>query len=101
MVEIPGSELVVAVGHLLQQGGRLDDAAAILRDGARRAVVEQLGVPRSATADVMATVVAARTGLDPAMILAAVAGGVPASEAELVTLAHHLDSIRQEMAHAR
>ena len=100
LVELPGSELTVAVGHLLQQGGRLDDAAAILRDGVRRAVVEQLGVPTNATADAMVSVVAARTGLDPSMILAAVAGAVPASEAELVTLARQVDIIRQEMAHA-
>ncbi len=30
-VELAGSELVVAVGNLLHQGGRLDDAATILR----------------------------------------------------------------------
>jgi hypothetical protein len=45
--------------------------------------------------------VAARTGLDRDMILAAVAGAPPAGEAELVTLARQIDIIRQEMAHAR
>jgi hypothetical protein len=100
-VELPGSELVVAVGNLLQQGGRFDDAAAILRATVRKSVVDQLGVPPTAGPDTMADVVAARTGLDRDMILAAVAGAPPAGEAELVTLARQIDIIRQEMAHAR
>ncbi len=100
-VELAGSELVVAVGNLLHQGGRLDDAAAILRAGVRRGIVDQLGVPPSATPDTMATVVAARTGLDRDMILATVAGPEPTGEAGLVALAGQADTIRQEMAHGR
>lgn len=100
-VELPGSELVVAVGNLLQQGGRYDDAAAILRGTVRRTVVDRLGVPPNATPDTMADVVAARTGLDREMILATVAGPPPAGEAELVALARQIDIIRQEMAHVR
>jgi hypothetical protein len=100
-VELAGSELVVAVGNLLHQGGRLADAGSTLRATLRRAIVEQLGVPPTATAEAMATVVAARTGLDRDLILATAAGPPPTSEAELVTLAGHADTIRQEMAHAR
>jgi len=101
LVELPGSELVVAVGNLLQQGGRLDDAAAILRATLRRAIGEQLGVPPTVTPDTMASVVAGRTGLDANMILATVAGPPPTTEAELVALAGHADTIRQEITHAR
>jgi hypothetical protein len=100
-VELAGSELVVAVGNLLQQGGRLADAAGILRSTLRRGIVEQLGVPPTASAEAMATVVAARTGLDPQLILVTVAGPPPAGEGELVVLAAQVDTIRQEMAHAR
>ncbi len=101
VVELPGSELVVAVGHLLHQGGRLDDAAAILRATVRRGIAEQLGVAPTASPDTVATVVAARTGLDRGMILATVAGAPPAGEADLVILARNADTIRQEMAHVR
>jgi hypothetical protein len=100
-VELPGSELVVAVGNLLEQGGRRDDAAAILRQGLRRSVVDTLGVAWSAGPDAVASVVADRTGLDRAMILHTLVGPVPAGEAELVALARQVDRIRQEMAHAR
>ena len=106
VVELPGSELVVAVGHLLQQGGRLDDAAAILRSTLRRAVLDRLGLPPSTGPDAVADVVAARTGLDRAMVRATVAGPTPGTEAELVALADHADTIRQmltqqEIAHVR
>lgn len=101
VVELPGSELVVAVGHLLQQGGRHDDAAAILRATLRRGIADQLGVAPTASPDTVAAVVAARTGLDRGMILATVAGAPPAGDADLVALAGNADTIRQEIAHAR
>ncbi|MDQ1427546.1 MAG: hypothetical protein QOK39_1022, partial [Acidimicrobiaceae bacterium] len=101
VVELPGSELVVAVGNLLQQGGRYDDAAVTLRAALRRGIADQLGMPAGASPETMATVVAARTGLDPNMILATVAGAPPTGDAELVALARQVDIIRQELAHAR
>ncbi|MDQ1368186.1 MAG: hypothetical protein QOF20_539, partial [Acidimicrobiaceae bacterium] len=101
VVELPGSELVVAVGNLLHQGGRFDDAAAIFRATVRRGNTHQLRVSPQASTDAMADVVAARTGLDRNMILATVVGPPPTSEAELVTLAGNADAIRQEMTRAR
>jgi hypothetical protein len=100
-VELPGSELVVAVGHLLQQGGRIDHAAGILRASVQRAIRDQLGVAPNTAPDAVATVVAERTGLDRAMVLATVAGPPPTDEAGLVALSGAADSIRQELAHAR
>jgi hypothetical protein len=100
LVELPGSELVVAVGNLLHQGGRVDDAGGILRATLRRGIGEQLGVPPNAPPEAVAEVVAARTGLDRNLVLATVSGPLPTTEAELVALAGHADTIRQEMAHA-
>jgi hypothetical protein len=100
-VEVPGSELVVAVGNLLQKGGRLDDATAILRTTLRRGVRDQLGVPPDAGPNVAADVVAQRTGLDRDMVLTTLAGPPPATEADLVTLARNADDIQQQIAHAR
>jgi hypothetical protein len=93
-VEVPGSELVVAVGNLLHQGGRLDDAAAILRSSLRRSIVDQLGVPPSAPPEVLADVVAARSGLDRALVLSTVAGPTPVDEAALVRLAGNADTVK-------
>lgn len=106
VVELPGSELVVAVGHLLQQAGRRDDAAAILRSTLRRAVYDRLGLPPTAGPDTVADVVAARTGLDRSTVRATLAGPTPGSDGELVALAHQADTIvqmlaRQEMTHVR
>ena len=100
-VELPGSELVVAVGHLLQQGGRRDDAARILRSTVRRGIADQFGVAPTAPPETMASVVAARTGLDRDMVLATVAGPPPTGDDELVALAGNADRIGQEIARAR
>jgi len=100
-VELPGSELVVAVGHLLQQGGRLDDAAGILRATLRRSIQDQLGVAPNAPPEAVASVVAARTGLDRDLILTTMVGPPPTDDAGLVTLAGNADTIGQELTHAR
>jgi hypothetical protein len=99
-VELPGSELVVAVGNLLHQGHRIDQATAILRADLARRLADRLGVPATARPDVLADATAARTGLDRRLILATLAGLPPADEAGLIALAQAADGIRQEVTHA-
>ena len=99
-VELPGSELVVAVGNLLHQGHKIDRATAILRADLARRLAERAGVSPGAPPQILAQATAARTGLDPATILATLAGPAPADEAGLVALAQAADSIRQEVARA-
>jgi Domain of unknown function (DUF4350) len=111
-VELPGSELVVAVGNLLHQGHRIDQAAAILRADLARTLADRLGVPATARPEVLAGATAARltgagiagsgvtTGLDPGLILATLAGPPPADEEALIGLAQAADRIRQEVTHA-
>ena len=48
-VEIAGSELVVAVGNLMQKAGRPEAAASQLRDDLRRDLTTRLGLPLNAT----------------------------------------------------
>lgn len=98
-VELPGSELVVAVGNLLQQGRRVDDAAALLRASLVRNLAEQTGFPAGGPPEPLAAAVAARSGLAPSAILSTMAGPPPVDEAGLVSLAQAADHIRQEMAH--
>jgi hypothetical protein len=100
-VQIAGSELVVAVGHLLQQGRRRDSAAAMLRSELRRTLSERLGVSLGAPPADFAAAAAARTGLDPATVEAALSPVPPATDAALVDLARAVESLRNEVAHAR
>lgn len=98
-VELPGSELVVAVGNLLHQGHRIDQAAAILRADLARTLADRVGVPATARPEVLADATAARTGLDRGPILATLAGPPPVDEAALIGLAQAADHIRQEVTH--
>lgn len=100
-VQIAGSELVVAVGNLLQQGRRRDSAAAMLRAELRRTLSERLGVPIGAPPGDFAAAAAARTGLDPASVEAALSPVPPSTDAALVDLARAVESLRNEVAHAR
>jgi hypothetical protein len=99
-VELPGSELVVAVGNLLHQGHRIDQATSVLRYELGRGLADRLGVPAAAGPGVLADAAAAKSGLDRSMVLATLAGLPPADEAGLVALAQAADAIRQEVIHA-
>ena len=96
-VEIAGSELVVAVGDLLRRKGNPTRAAGVLRAEIRSTLGSRLGVPPSASVDVLSFLVAQRTGRDPAQVHAALADGQIADSEGLVRLARTLDSIRQEV----
>ena len=59
-VEIAGSELVVAVGNLLQKAGRPEIAAERLRTDLHHDLRHRLGLPVTTSADVVADLAAAR-----------------------------------------
>src|SRR6266545_1715888 len=100
-VRIPGSELVVAVGNLLQRARHRQQAAALLAGDLRRILTERLGLPASAPPEQVAATVAARTGLDRERVLAALQPGTPRDEVELVRLGLAVDTIRTEVTSAR
>jgi hypothetical protein len=99
-VALPGSELVVAVGNLLHQGHRIDQASSIVRADLARGLADRVGAGPGARPDILADATAARTGLDRNLILGTLAGPPPTDEAGLVALARSADAIRQEVAHA-
>ena len=99
-VELAGSELVVAVGNLMQQAGRREQAAAVLRDDLRRMLAERLSLGRDTPVDVVADVASARTGIDRHAILAALGGDPPLSDAALVHLAQSTEAVHLEISHA-
>lgn len=98
-VELPASELVLAVGHLLQQAGRAEEAGRLLGDDLRRALADRLGLGPDAPPGQVADVAAARTGIPAARVLAALAPSRLGSDADLVSLAGEADTIRQEVTH--
>jgi len=98
-VQIAGSELVRAMGDLLQQAGTPDTAAAVLRADLRREICLRVGLPPDTPVDVIAATVDSRTGLGRERVLAVIADHPVARERDLVDLARSIDSIREEILH--
>ena len=100
-VQLAGSELVVAVGNLLQQARRRNQAAAMLQQDLRRQLGQRLSLGPDAPAELVADVTAVRTGLDRDAVLRALTAPAPDSDAALVALARATEEVRQEVLSAR
>ena len=100
-VQIAGSELVVAVGNLLQQGRRREAAASMMQSSLRRTMSERLGVPVDAPPATFAAAAEARAGVDPRQVEVALSPVPPADDAALVRLAQAVETLRNEVTHAR
>jgi Domain of unknown function (DUF4350) len=100
-VQIPGSELVVAVGHLLQQGHRRDQATTLLRNDLSRTLADRFGLPPTTSPGVLAEVAAARSSVDREAVLATLAGPLPADDDSVLKLAQDAGQIREEVARVR
>jgi len=96
-VEIPGSELVAAVGRLFQRAHTRGRAADLVRDGTRRSLAGRLGLPPDAPVDDVAGAAAARTGHSVDEVRAVLAGPEPADERALVAVAQAAERLRQEV----
>jgi hypothetical protein len=96
-VEIAGSELVIAVGQLLQQTKDPGRAATLLRADVRRVMAERLGLPPGTRPDVLADVVVARTGVDEERVRRLLTDTPIVTDAELVDLAQAIDALRKEV----
>jgi Domain of unknown function (DUF4350) len=96
-VQLPGAELVVAVGNLLQRAKGRSQAAGLLTDDLRRTLAERLGLPGSTPPDQVADAVAARTGIPRERVLRTLTRATPRDEAELVALSQAVDTIRREV----
>jgi len=95
-VQIPGSELVVAVGNLYQRGTHRRRAAEILAARAHRSLADRLGLPRTADPRTIAEVTAARTGVPVDAVHATLAPPEPADDAALLALARAADALVAE-----
>jgi hypothetical protein len=99
-VELAGSELVLAVGHLLQRAGGVAQAVGLLRADLRRHLTDRLGLPRSIDEEQLAAIAAARTRVDSDAVLSALTRPI-AGDTELVQLAHLIESVRLEVNRAQ
>jgi hypothetical protein len=100
-VAIAGSELVVAVGRLLESRRRPDEAAALLRADVRRAVTARMGLPADADTRAVAAAVASRSTVDADRAAAALGDRPVVTEADLVAVTDDLDRIRTDILGSR
>jgi hypothetical protein len=100
-VPIAGSELVEAVGNLMQRRDDPGRAAWLLRRDAAVDLAMRLGVPRSTDVSVLAAMVAARAGRDADAVLGTLATAPVTSDDDLLAVAADLEAIRQEVLHGR
>lgn len=98
-VAIAGSELVLAVGNLLQQTRSPSRAAAVLSDDLRRRLAERLGLPPTAPPEVVADVAADRSASPRDRVLAVLVPPPVRTDAELVDLAQAVDAVAEEVLH--
>ena len=94
-VTLAGSELVVAVGDLLQQTGARGRAAQLIRADLRQDLSERLGVPVTVSDEMLAEAVAARVGIPPEEVLAVLADSDPPSDAAVLALAADVERLRE------
>ena len=100
-VEIAGSELVVAVGNLLQKAGRPEIAAERLRSDLHHDLTARLGLPVTTPPDVVADLAAARTGVERDAVARALAGPLPTTPDALVTAARDVEEVRTAVLGSR
>jgi hypothetical protein len=93
-VQLPGSELVVAVGTLLHRTAAHNHAVEVLRNDLRHTLSERLGLPEHTDTQLLADTAAARTTVTAADILAVLAGPAPRTDTEFVALAQRAEAIR-------
>jgi hypothetical protein len=97
-VSVAASELVAAVGNLLDRSGSPEHAGELLRADLRRFLADRAGVPASAGDDVLATVVADHTGLAADELRRALGPEPVTDDAGLMALARTIDRIREEVS---
>ena len=96
-IEIEGSELITAVGHLLERTNSPTYAAAVLRADTRREIARRVGGAHADDAEGLAVVLDARMGANRDRVRALLIDSPVRDENELVALAQQLYSLREEV----
>ncbi len=96
-VAVAGSELVAAVGNLLDRTRSPGHAARLLREDLHRFLADHLGLPAASPPEVVVSVALERTGVDEASLRWALGPAPVTDDAGLVALARTIDRIRTEV----
>ncbi|TML15948.1 MAG: DUF4350 domain-containing protein [Actinobacteria bacterium] len=96
-IEIEGSELITAVGHLLERTNSPMYAASVLRADARREIARRVGGVRADDPEGLALMLDVRLGTDRDRVRALLYDTPINDEHQLVALAQQLHSLRQEV----
>lgn len=99
-VVIRASETVEGRGRLYRSRRARDRAADALRTATRARLLPRLGLGADAPPSAVVQAVARRTGTHPDTVADVLYGPVPATDAELVSIAHHLDDIERQVTHS-
>jgi Domain of unknown function (DUF4350) len=97
-VVVRASETVEGRGRLYRSRRARDSAADALRTATLQRMTPRLGLGHDAAPPAIAQAVADRCGLDPQAVAHTLFGPPPASDPDLVNLAHELDNIERQVA---
>ena len=97
-VRLAGSELVVAVGNLLQRTGSTQRAGELLRGDLRRQLSSRLGVPEYLDVAGLADAAASRAGIPAGDVAELLDGPLPANEEQLVAMAQRAAGVRHALS---
>ncbi|MGH9112866.1 MAG: DUF4350 domain-containing protein [Acidimicrobiales bacterium] len=97
-VAVAGSELVAAVGTLLDRSRSPQHAADLLRADLRHWLGDRMGLPPGTSAEVLASATSGRTGVDHDRLVWALGSTPVADDDRLVTLADTIDLVREEVS---
>jgi hypothetical protein len=96
-VKVAASELVAAMGGMLERSGSPQHAADVLRTELRRELVNRLGLPPNVPPATLVELVAPRTRLDEARLAAALGPGPVGDDKDLLTVVTLIDIVRKEV----
>ncbi len=97
-VAVAGSELVAAVGTMLDRSRSPQHAADLLRADLRRWLGDRMGLPPGTTAEILASVTSEHTGIDHERLVWALGSTPVADDDLLVALADTIDLVREEVS---
>ncbi|WP_102144831.1 DUF4350 domain-containing protein [Mycobacterium hubeiense] len=97
-VVVRASETVEGRGRLYRSHRARDRAADALRTATLQRLLPRLGLAPNAQPPAVAQAVAERAGRDPAAVGHILFGPPPATDSDLVNLAHELDNIERQVA---
>jgi hypothetical protein len=97
-VVVRASETVEGRGRLYRSRRAGDRAAEALRTATLQRMTPRLGLSQNAAPPAVAQAVAERCGLNPQAVAHTLFGPPPATDADLVNLAHELDNIERQVA---